>query len=102
MATKARAQVKPAAKAAPKFKQVDPRTVEAFDKSSESDIAKQLITPKEKIDRSQEDHVQVMVPKMFRLTDDDHSEHLYNPGVQSMPLAHAEHWFAQTAGVEII
>ena len=94
----ARVAIKPAA---PKFPTVDPRSVESFDKPEFAEINQQLVKPKPKIDRSDERKVNVMVPKTFRLTDNDHSEHLYNAGFQKMPRAHAEHWFAVTNGVTI-
>ncbi len=46
--------------------------------------------------------VEVNVPKAFKLTDDAHEVHEYGVGRQQMLKAHAEHFYAQANGVEII
>lgn len=46
--------------------------------------------------------VLVLVPNAFTLTDDDHVKHNYTTATRRMPRRHAEHWFAQAQGVQVI
>lgn len=45
--------------------------------------------------------VTVTIPRGFILTDDGHIEHRYGPGIDEMPVEHAEHWYSKVHGVEI-
>lgn len=45
--------------------------------------------------------VTAAVPRPLMLTDDNSVVHKYDVGVQDMPRAHAEHWYAKAHGVEI-
>lgn len=45
--------------------------------------------------------VTVTVAKAFKLRIDHHSIFDYQPGVQEMPLSHADHWYSKANGVKI-
>jgi hypothetical protein len=45
--------------------------------------------------------VDVVVPKAFTLTLDNHQPVKYPVGTYPMPVDHAEHWFARAHGVSI-
>lgn len=48
------------------------------------------------------DMVTANVPRAFKLRLDHTTQIAYNAGAQSMPRAHAEHWYAQNHGVTIV
>lgn len=45
--------------------------------------------------------VTATVPKAFKLRIDNHVIVDYKPGVQEMPLSHAEHWYSKANGVQV-
>ncbi len=57
------------------------------------------VDPTKKVRKGEE--VVVMVPKAFTLTNENHAETHYPVGLQRMPLAHANHWYAKAHGVQI-
>lgn len=58
--------------------------------------------PRKRTALKNEKLVKVSVPKAFNLTLDDGSTVRYEAGTETMLEEHAEHWYAQANGVEIL